>query len=141
MTKAAKLSKTQEYQDWTVRTAIYRDSIEEYLEDQHAKNSNRNYPKIPGANYEALMLEILYLSSGLGGETGEVQNQIKKLIRDGYTDSIKDKIHDELGDVLWYVARLCATLGLDMEEVMQYNREKLEKRQAEGKLKGSGDNR
>lgn len=52
----------------------------------------------------------LYLTMGMVGETGEVIDVLKKIIRDinngkAIQDSLaerKEKLEDELGDVLWY---------------------------------------
>lgn len=47
----------------------------------------------------------------------------------------------ELGDVMWYLARLAAVMGVPLEDVMQENLDKLRDRQKRGKLGGSGDKR
>lgn len=67
---------------------------------------------------------------GLGGETGEVLEIIKKARRD---IMVVDKQHlkEELGDVLWYVANLCNVYGLSMQEVLDSNIAKLEVRYGE----------
>lgn len=66
---------------------------------------------------------------GLGGETGEVLEIIKKAKRDL---AIPDVPHlkEELGDVLWYVANLCTAFGLSLEEVINSNVHKLCERYA-----------
>ncbi len=87
---------------------------------------------------------FIYPALGLAGETGEVIEKIKKVIRDkgGRVDEeTKEKIAKELGDVLWYVAQLCTELGLSMEEVAKQNLEKLFSRKARGVLRGEGDER
>jgi NTP pyrophosphatase (non-canonical NTP hydrolase) len=47
----------------------------------------------------------------------------------------------EIGDVLWYVARLADELGIDLEEIATYNMNKLLDRLNRGVIQGSGDNR
>jgi len=47
----------------------------------------------------------------------------------------------ELGDVLWYVARLAMELGVSLDDVAQLNLEKLSDRAARGVIGGSGDHR
>ena len=41
---------------------------------------------------------------------------------------LKEKIVKELGDVLWYVAEVCESLDVTIEQVMEQNIEKLQKR-------------
>ena len=87
-----------------------------------------------------LMAQIL----GLVGESGEVMEKFKKLIRDRQgkiTDADRAEIIKELGDVLWYVNSVAHLLGSSLEEVARLNNDKLASRQQRGQLHGSGDNR
>ena len=47
----------------------------------------------------------------------------------------------EIGDVLWYAARLADELGLDLGQIAQENMDKLLDRKSRGVIGGSGDNR
>lgn len=88
------------------------------------------YPREYGVTYCALKL---------CSEAGEVAGIIGKEIRgDGNLD---DKVLNELGDVLWYLARLAWERGYNLEQVACRNLAKLSDRQARGVLKGSGDER
>jgi NTP pyrophosphatase (non-canonical NTP hydrolase) len=82
---------------------------------------------------------IAIMTIGLGGETGEVQEHIKKHIRDNNLD--RDALKKELGDVAYYWARICKQFGFAPSEVLQANKEKLESRRQRGVLRGDGDNR
>ena len=80
-----------------------------------------------------------YLALGLTSEAGEVAGKIKKIIRDGKGN--KEAIAYEIGDVLWYCAVLASELGVELNEIMRKNLEKLQARKEKGTLQGSGDKR
>ena len=56
-------------------------------------------------------------------------------------DAFKADLKAEIGDVLWYVARLSDELGIDLEEIATYNMNKLLDRLNRGVIQGNGDNR
>ncbi|MFZ1324029.1 MAG: nucleoside triphosphate pyrophosphohydrolase family protein [Candidatus Saccharimonadales bacterium] len=88
--------------------------------------------------------ELFHLLLGLVGETGEIAEKFKKLVRDKDTDESlidREDIKKELGDVLWYVAVLSEYLGIKLEDVADLNVQKLASRKERGVLQGSGDNR
>lgn len=87
---------------------------------------------------------LMYCTMGLSGEAGEVSNKVKKIYRD--KDGVLSKedawnIAKEASDCLWYITALANELGFTMEEIMQYNYDKLIKRRETGTLQGSGDDR
>ena len=85
-----------------------------------------------------------YYVFGLTGEAGEVADHFKKMIRDDnghFTPARSELIKKELGDVLWYVARLSYRMGWTLDDVAETNLEKLASRQVRGVIGGSGDNR
>ena len=96
------------------------------------------------AQYPDMGRNFYYPTLGLAGESGEVAEKIKKLMRDGdgvLTQDRREALRKELGDVLWYVAALCSELGLSMQDVAEHNIAKLRDRRARGAIKGDGDNR
>ena len=100
-----------------------------------ATNETAIYPEAgTGAD-----LELYYLALGLTSEAGEVAGKIKKLIRDNKYDP--GAIAYELGDVFWYLVRLCNAIGYKPTEIMEININKLLKRKASDTIKGSGDDR
>ena len=104
-----------EYQNKAIETAIY------------------------GAGYA-----VVYPTLGLAGESGEVADKVKKVLRDKngeFTDEIKAELAKEIGDVLWYCAALSRDLGFDLETICQMNIDKLNSRKQRNMISGSGDNR
>jgi|SRR5690606_21228771 len=88
--------------------------------------------------------ELFHLVLGLMGESGEIAEKIKKVVRDHNSDQSKidiDDIKRELGDVLWYVAVLSDYLGIELDDVAKTNVAKLADRKVRNTLSGSGDNR
>jgi NTP pyrophosphatase (non-canonical NTP hydrolase) len=90
----------EEYQSAASRTALYPKRL-----------SNLEYPTL-----------------GLTGEAGEVANIVKKIQRDHggvLNDEIRGKLKDELGDVLWYISACADELDMTLEEIAEFNVQKL----------------
>ena len=90
-----------------------------------------------GANF-------VYPVLGLCGESGEIADKLKKVIRDGdgvLTDTVRDAVAMEIGDCMWYIAVLAAELDYELSEIMAMNLAKLASRQQRGVISGSGDAR
>lgn len=108
----------------------------EFTEYSEKAMKTAMYPNIgSNPNYPAL---------GLAGETGEVCEKIKKLMRDSggiITDELVENIKKELGDVLWYVNALCHEFKIELNDVAETNIQKLYSRKERGALQGNGDNR
>lgn len=88
---------------------------------------------------------LAYLSLGVASEAGEIAGKMKKWIRDGDAKMSKEEFTQalsyEIGDVLWYCARLADELGLSLSQISENNMGKLLDRKERGALKGSGDDR
>lgn len=107
--------RASDYQLWTDKTA--------------------QYPKDAG---------VIYTAIGLANEAGEALGVVKKMMRDDngiLTEEKRKKLIDEVGDVAWYMARVCTELGIAMEDVFDLNVAKLEDRMKRNVIQGSGDNR
>lgn len=88
--------------------------------------------------------DIPYLALALCGESGELADKVKKVIRDKDGRFYQPDIHaiaDELGDLLWYASVLAHTLGYKLSDIAKLNNEKIKGRIERGTLHGSGDNR
>ena len=77
---------------------------------------------------------------GLSGETGEVCDIVKKCMFQGH-ELEKERIADELGDVLWYIALTAKGIGYSLNDIMEYNIDKLKKRYPNGFEKERSINR
>ena len=101
-----------EYQDLTVETAIYPCAC------------------------QSVAPAITYCVVALCGEAGEVANAWKKYLRGGEANLLgaERKIEEELGDVLWYVARLADELGLSLGNIARANILKLQDRATKGEI-------
>ena len=100
-----------EYQDATEETAIYPEDI-----------------------------GLIYTTLGLAGESGEIAEKLKKFLREG-DDEYIEEMEDELGDVLWYLARVADELDLSLDDVAEKNLDKLLDRKERNVLTGQGDDR
>jgi NTP pyrophosphatase (non-canonical NTP hydrolase) len=89
-------------------------------------------------------MKTVYPLIGLAGETGEVAEKIKKVLRDHhgvFTPESKEAIAKELGDVLWYLAAIAGDLGFTLDDVARLNLDKIASRKERGRIHGSGDER
>lgn len=87
---------------------------------------------------------IYYPALGIGGESGEVLEKIKKILRDENLKITEEKIEEikkEIGDLLWYLAALSTELKINLNEIAEKNILKLNSRKERNKIHDSGDNR
>ena len=73
---------------------------------------------------------LLTAALGLGSETGEFVEIVKKMFLQGKPPSDDNIFHmkRELGDIMWYWITACSALKLDPFEVITENQKKLESR-------------
>jgi len=76
---------------------------------------------------------LITAALGLGSETGEFTEIVKKMFLQGKPPSEDNIFHmkRELGDIMWYWSTACMALNLDPFEVIEENRAKLEARYGE----------
>lgn len=99
---------------------------------------------VDGQEFGDISPQLMDQVLGLTGESGEIAEKFKKLIRDKQgklTEADKAEIIKELGDVLWYITTISHLIGSDIEEIARFNNEKLLSRKARNVIDGSGDNR
>ncbi len=64
--------------------------------------------------------DLLHWVLGISGESGEIAEKVKKIIRDKngeVSEEDKKELAKEIGDVLWYLAVFADQLGFSFEEV------------------------
>jgi len=73
---------------------------------------------------------------GLGSETGEFQEIVKKMVFQGkpLTEETRFHMKRELGDIMWYWVNACRALDLDPNDVVAENVKKLEARYPGGQF-------
>jgi NTP pyrophosphatase (non-canonical NTP hydrolase) len=89
------------------------DSLNEYVKFQK-KTSKEDW-------------DLNYLAIGLGGEMGEILNEIKKIKRDDggeLTNMRKKNIEKEMGDLMWYFVGISNKLNISLEELLKTNMDK-----------------
>ena len=85
------------------------------------------------SNSSIEMPRLLTAALGLGSETGEFVEIVKKMVLQVKPASEDNIFHmkRELGDIMWYWATACMALKLDPYEVIKENQDKLEARYGE----------
>jgi NTP pyrophosphatase (non-canonical NTP hydrolase) len=108
-----RISRFNEYQSRTRDTAIYP--------ERHAST---------------------YTSLGLASEAGEVAGTIKKYLRGDFDqEELVSRLAAELGDVLWYLARIADEHNIWLDDIANNNLEKLSQRMTNNTIRGDGDDR
>lgn len=93
--------------------------------DQYQKHASKNFKTF--TELDPKQAELLNWVVGLSGETGEVSELVKHHIF-GKEPIDKMELAKELGDVLWYLAAICTTTGIDLSAVAELNINKLDYR-------------
>lgn len=89
--------------------------------------------RLPTANRDYALL-------GLAGEVGELYSLLAKSIRDEKPLDVLS-LKKEVGDCVWFLAAIADDYGFTLADVLEVNLKKLNKRQKDNTLTGSGDNR
>ena len=97
-----------------------------------AYGPNGEYMHGPDVNVPLLLCGAI----GLGSETGEFQEIVKKVVFQGKPLSEENVFHmkRELGDIIWYWVNACRALNLDPNDVIAENVNKLKARYPGGEF-------
>ncbi len=94
------------------------------------KTESQDFAAVAARASSTKMIRTLHAAMGVSTEAGELLDAVKKHLFYGKPlDEVNLK--EEVGDLFWYVAILCDTLGLSFEEAMERNIEKLKARYGE----------
>ena len=80
--------------------------------------------------------QLLTAALGLGAESGEFTEIVKKIILQGkpYNEDNVFHMKRELGDICWYIAQACMALDTSFDEIIEMNVDKLKKRYPGGEF-------
>lgn len=94
--------------------------------------SDGEYMHGPNVNVPLLLCGAI----GLGSETGEFQEIVKKIVFQGkkFNEETHFHLKRELGDIMWYWVNACRALDLDPNDVIAENVKKLESRYPGGQF-------
>lgn len=94
-------------------------------------NNVRSLFKTKGFNTTENAEAIMHAAIGISGEAGEILDTAKK--HWVYNKPLDiENLYEELGDLLFYTTALMIITGIDLEEVLVRNVEKLKKRYPDG---------
>jgi len=95
------------------------------LSDRTCKHIGEDGLVVAPAQYD-----LIHAAFGIAGESGEIVDAVKKHVFYGKPLDVAN-LREEVGDVMWYIALMCRTLGVTLEELMQENINKLTARYPE----------
>ena len=80
--------------------------------------------------------QLLTAALGLGADSGEFTEVVKKIILQGkpYNEDNVFHMKRELGDICWYIAQACMALDTTFDEIIEMNVDKLKKRYPGGEF-------
>ena len=104
----------------TSEPSLDLDALKQSLEDVESKSPIES-------------ARLMTAALGLGSETGEFVEIVKKMFLQGKPPSEENIFHmkRELGDIMWYWITACSALDLDPFEVIKEKQDKLEARYGE----------
>jgi len=118
------------YQIATKRTELYTEATKDFIEVLDFDQTE--------------WLKLAYCTGKLNGEAGEVAEIVFKAFRGSkgvLTSEQKVALQKELGDCMWYIARMADLLDTNLGRIMQMNLDKLDDRKDRGVVHGYGDDR
>ena len=102
--------------------------------DEYQRKAQESSWHERGSERKGTIEEVAYNTIALNNEAGEFADIVKKTMRGDY--SINDRNTRkaaalELGDVLWYLARLADEMGFSLSQIAHLNLNKIRDRKAQ----------
>jgi len=101
------------------------------LLNKYQEDATRTARDFTDVKIDPTKMALANWALGLTGEAGEAAELIKKHVFHGH-DLDLSELRKEIGDVMWYLANLAQTAGLDLEDIGKHNLEKLRARYGDG---------
>jgi len=101
--------------------------------EEGEKKSLKEYQELckrTAGEFETKEKEIMTWGLGIVGEAGDVAGCIKKTFSHGNDQT--SGIRENIGDTLWYAAMICNFFNWNMQDILNENIKKLEKRYPNG---------
>lgn len=92
--------------------------------------SDRTCKHVESLEMNAKQYDLMHATLGIAGESGEIVDAVKKSVIYGKPLDVAN-MREEIGDIMWYIALACRTLGFDLNEILDENIAKLQKRYPE----------
>ena len=109
----------------------YKEFVDAVTSKESKDNNNFTYRWTTLVNQRDVdMPRLVTASMGLGAESGEFTEVVKKILFQGKPMDADNIFHmqRELGDIMWYWMQGCMALNIDPNEVIQMNIDKLKAR-------------
>lgn len=92
--------------------------------------SDRTCKHVTLMTMDAKKYDLMHATLGIAGESGEIVDAVKKSVIYGKPLDVAN-MREEIGDIMWYIALACRTLDFDLNEILDENIAKLQKRYPE----------
>ena len=106
----------------------YKEFVDAVTSDESKNNDKFTNRWVTLVNQRDVdMPRLLTASMGLGAESGEFTEVVKKILFQGKPLDADNIFHmqRELGDIMWYWMQGCMALNIDPNDVIQMNIDKL----------------
>lgn len=95
---------------------------------EYTENTAKTAPDLGGS-----FQDQLHMVMGISTEANEILDAYKKAFAYGKPLDVVN-VGEELGDLFWYVSNLMRILGIDFEDTLQINIDKLKARYPDGRF-------